>query len=1003
MIKFYLFKSFFTALPFLFAASITCGQGKTVTGTVTTATDGSGLAGVIVVENGTNNTTVTSADGTYSMNVSSGATLFFSLVGYKPAEAVVGNQSIVNVSLESDMAMPSDIVAIGYGQVDKRDVTGALVSLKPTDFNTGIISSPAQLIQGRAAGVQVTNDSGEPGAGVSVRIRGTSSVFGKKNPLFVIDGVPLSADDVSPAGQNGSLGTSSPRNSLNFLNPNDIASMDILKDASAAIYGSRGSNGVVLITTKSGKSGKGSLDYSYNLGISTITKKYELLNRDEFLSAYSSFNRDGAAIAFIDKGSSTDWQNEILRTAITQSHDLSYGGGDQTGNYRFSFGYMNQEGIIKNSGLDRYSLRFNGTKRFIDDRLKLATQFTVGTTHDDNVPITNDVGFEGDLIGSALKANPTAPVRTADGEFYQASTTEPNPAAILALSKDFTNTIRALGNISAEMQIVKGLFFKTVIGFDRSFSSRKTAFSRDLLVGGVKDMGRLYLNDMENDDKLWENYFTYDKRLSSHTKLNAILGYSSQSFSKTTRGMQLTDFRTSDLDRMINNLASADQKPANAMSAGVVATNSSNLIDRLQSFYGRVNFDFHDKYIVTGTLRADGSSKFSKKNKYGYFPSGSFRWRLSEEAFMPEASSDLSIRIGYGITGSQEIPYRYPQELRYYDWGLDYGGNVTGGGLGSGDFPNPDLKWESTAQFNAGIDYGFFNNRVRGSIDYYYKNTSDLLIRDFSNQPAVPPFVWKNIDANVINKGVEISLEGDVVASNNFKWTVIGNVAFNNNLLKNFGNSSFINMGTIHGNGLTGAFAQRIANNHPLYSFFVLEFAGYNTDGSSRYSGDAVQQLVGKSPLPKVNAGLTNNFRYKSFDLSVFFSGQFGQYVYSNTANAYFTANAISNGRNVTKDVVNNGEGKLNAPYVSTRFLYSASFARLQNVTLGYNMNMQNKFLSFLRLFVTAQNVFTITSYPGQDPEVDNSKVLNGSPAPGIDYSGYPRAKSITIGVNASF
>jgi iron complex outermembrane receptor protein len=1006
MTKFYLFNRSFTVLLLLLVTSFAWGQGRTVTGKVTASDDGSGLPGVNIVEKGTSNGTISSADGSYSINVPDGATLVFSFVGYKSKEVAVGAQSSVNVSLESDVTALSEVVVIGYGQIEKKDATGALVSLKPTDFNAGVITSPEQLIQGRAAGVQITSASGEPGAGVNIRIRGTSSVRSGNNPLFVVDGVPLSGDEVTSGGSASGLGSSSARNPLNFLNPNDIASIDILKDASAtAIYGSRGANGVVIITTKGGKGLASTLDYSYNLSISHITKKYDLLNRDEYLAAYGKLN-DATATQNQDKGSSTDWQDQILRTAVTHNHNLSFGGGDKSSNYRFSLGYMDQQGIIRISGLKRYTARFNGSKSFINDRLKVGTQMTLANTRDSGAPVTDNSGFEGDLLGSALKANPTLPVKDAAGNFVQPSTSEPNPAAILAYTKDFTNTIRGLGNISAELEIIKGLSFKTVYGFDRSMSTRKTAFSRDLLVSGITGNGRLYITDIDIDNRLWENYFTFNKELNQKVKLNVVAGYSYQSFSNARQSFQFSNFNTSDLNIMINNFASANQKPsgdlASGYKVGVVGTNSSNTKDELQSYYGRANVTVADKYIFTATLRADGSTKFGGNNKYGYFPSGAFKWRMGDETFVPELFSNLDLRVGYGRTGNQEIPHNlYDARTRYSDWGMDNDKNITGGGVNNVSFPNPDLKWESTAQFNAGIDYGFFDNRVRGSIDYYNKNTSDLLIQVFSAQPAVQPFVWKNLDANVINKGLEISLEGDVVASNDFKWTVIGNVSFNKNVVKNFNGK--INTGGINGQGLSGAYAQRIQNGLPLFAWWVRDFYGYDENGNTKSGpGSDVQSYHGTS-IPKANAGLTNNFKYKAFDLSIFFSGQFGHKVYNNTANAFFTAGSLANGRNVTKNVPGSGEGKLNAPDVSTRFLENGSFVRLQNVTLGYNVNTKNTFVTSLRVFVTGQNLFVITDYSGQDPEVNTNKSLDGVPSLGIDYTSYPRARTFTFGLNASF
>ncbi|GJM34394.1 MAG: SusC/RagA family TonB-linked outer membrane protein [Saprospiraceae bacterium] len=972
---------------------------RTVKGTVIDESTKEPLIGANILVVGTSTGTITDFDGAYSLNIPENAKqLEISYTGYSPKTIAIGPGDVINITLSAGELL-EEVVVVGYGSVRKTDATGAVTSVTEEDFNKGVITSPEQLIQGRAAGVQITTASGEPGAGVNIRIRGTSSVRGGNNPLFVVDGVPLSGDNTQSSGQDAGVGSSSARNPLNFLNPNDIASIDILKDASAtAIYGSRGANGVVIITTKSGKSDKGVLDYSYSLGISNITKKYDLLGRDEFLDAYASFNGATAAAA-LDGGADTDWQDEILRTGLTNNHNVSYGSGNESGNYRFSFGYFDQEGILKGSGLTRYNARFNGSKKFINDRLTIGTQITIASTNDQNIPITDNSGFEGDLLGSALKANPTQRVRDAAGKLVQPGTTEPNPVAFLELSKDFTNTLRALGNLSAELQLFEGLSFKTVIGFDQSVSSRKAAFSRDLVSPQVNTRGRLFLNDIEIDNKLWENYFTYNKDF-GNISFTGLLGYSYQSFDYADKGFEFVNFRTSDLDLMINNFASVDLNNADR---SLAARNSSNTKDELQSYFGRVNLGFADKYIITATLRADGSTRFGGGNKYGYFPSFAFKWRLIEESFVPDFFSDLGLRIGYGITGNQEIPHNlYQPRQRYNDYDINDGSALDGGGLASVAFANPNLKWETTSQINIGLDFSFFNHRLSGSLDYYNKNTNDLLIKVTSAQPAVAEFVWDNLDADVVNTGVELSLNLVAVDKNDLKWEIASNVAFNKNEVQNFG--GLINTGDIDGQGLTGAFAQRIAEGQPLFAYFLREFAGYDAEGISVYEGGDVQKFVGKSPIPKVNAGLTNTFGYKNWDFSFFFNGQFGNYIYSNTANAYFTAGSLANARNVTKDVVGNGESNLNAPDVSTRFLENGSFVRLQNVSLGYVVNTKStSVISSLRFFVSAQNLFVITDYSGQDPEVNVNKALNDVPSLGIDYTAYPRARTITIGANISF
>ncbi|NIJ55730.1 SusC/RagA family TonB-linked outer membrane protein [Dyadobacter arcticus] len=987
----------FTILLALIQFTSVLAQDVNVGGKVTDSKAG-GIPGVTVTVKGSTRGTNTDVDGNYQISVPANTTLTYSAIGYITKDVTVGNKSVVDVSLSEDVKALEEVVVVGYGTVKKKDATGAVSALGSKDFQKGIVTSPEQLMQGRVAGVQITQQSGEPGGGINVRIRGTSSVLGGNNPLFVIDGVPLSGDNTSSGGDNQGVGRQPAKNPLNFLNPDDIQSMDILKDASAtAIYGSRGANGVVLITTKRGR-GKGTLDYGYSLGISNVTKKYDLLDAAEYRAAGGQ-----------DQGAVTDWQDELFRTAQTQQHNLSYGGGDASGNYRFSLGYLNQDGIVQTSNVKRYSVGFSGQKKFIGDKLTIGSNLNFANTQDTGVPISENIGFEGDLMGSILKANPTRSVFSAPGVYNQVTNSEPNPAAFVNLSKDKNNTLRALGNINAELEIISGLKFKTVLGFDKSMSSRKQAYSRDLFVTGIRDLGRVYVRDVETDNQLMENYFTYDKEIGSVT-LNALLGYSYQSFEYGTKNVAATRFRTSNLDLMVNNLGIAGTVTPNdatsVATVGSIIQNSSYTKDELQSYFGRLNLGFGSKYLFTGTLRVDGSSKFGGNNKYGYFPSGAFKWKLVEEDFIPKTVfTDLSLRVGYGVTGNQAIPHNvYDRRDRYGDYSInDTGTNISGGGLSAVAFNNPDLKWESTAALNIGLDFSILKGRLGGSIDVYNKSTKDLLFKVVAAQPAPNPFVYRNLDTDIQNRGIELALNAVVVDGKKFSWEVLVNASYNKNLVKNL--IGTYDTGEINGQGLSGAFAQRLAEGQPLFAWFLREFGGFDENGNSLYpNGDFQQFLNGKSPLPKVNAGLTNNLKYGNFDLSVFFNGVFGNYLYSNTANAFFTQGSFSNGRNVTKDVIGNGEGALNAPDVSTRFLEKGDFIRMQNFSLGYRVPMKsNKVLTNARVFVSGQNLFTITKYSGQDPEVSTNKSLNDIPSFGIDYTAYPRARTWTVGVNVSF
>jgi len=975
-----------TIMCMIFFTTFVFGQ-RNISGIVTDEKSGDVLIGVNVIVPGTSYGTTTDIDGKYSLSLLEDQTqLEFSYVGYETQNIELKDYNSNTISLVmKEGSILDEVVVIGYGTVKRRVATGAVTSIDSKDLNQGISASPEQLIQGRAAGVSITSASGEPGAGLNVRIRSGGSNSG-----------------ITAGGQDSGFGSSSARNPLNFINPNDIQTIDILKDASAtAIYGSRGANGVVLITTKKGKFNKG-IEYRPSIGFSSITKKEDLLSASEFVAAGGR-----------DEGANIDWQDEILRNAFSNNHDISLGVGDNDFDFRVGLGYSDVEGIVLNSAFQRYAATISGSKKLLNDRAKLSVNARLANTKDNYVPITNTAGFEGDLWAAALKSNPTLPVYLADTldamgnkVYNQPGVTEPNPLAILDYTKDIANNIVGLVDISGELDITKDLKFTSIFATFINQYSRKSAFSKDLAANGIIDKGRLYLLNEENDNRLWENYLTYDRELNNNIGLNIVAGYSYTSFNTASNLTEMTNFRTNDLDLMINNMASIDLGQENS----IAPINSVNQIDELQSYFGRARLVLlDDRLTIEGSLRSDGSTKFGDGFKYGLFPAASAKYSvLSVEEGSGDLFNNLSVRVGYGVTGNQEIPHNlYTQRQRYGDYDIDNGGNTNGGGLGTVAFPNPDLKWESTKSYNIGLDFGLWDYRVGGSINYYNKNTDDLLIQVTSAQPAVSPFVWQNLDADVINRGFEIELNTYPVQTKDLIWNIGGNVSFNQNTVENFG--GIINTGVINGQGLTGAFVQRIQEGQPLYAFFLREFGGYDAEGNSIYldaegnEGGDFQKFVDASPHPKVTMGLANSLSYKDFRLNFTLVGYFGHYIYSNTRNAFFTQGSLSNNRNVTKDVVGNGEGGLNAPDVSTRFLEKGDFARLQNVTLGYSLPVNTPYLSDIDLFVSGNNLLTFTGYSGQDPEVDTPKPIDGVPSLGIDYTSYPRAKTFIIGASVKF
>ncbi|MGM0580387.1 MAG: SusC/RagA family TonB-linked outer membrane protein [Bacteroidota bacterium] len=1004
-------------------------QEKTVSGTVTDAKTGQSIPGVNVLVVGTSQGTTTDFDGKYKISVSSGDKLKFSFIGFAEKVVEVGTQSVIDVVLKEDVEQLSEVVVVGYGQVESRDATGAVERVTSKEFNGGVIASPEQLIQGKSAGVQITSASGEPGAGVNIRIRGTSSVRNGNSPLFVVDGIPLSGGDVTAGGLDVGSGTSSPRNPLNFLNPNDIESIDILKDASAtAIYGARGANGVVLITTKGGKGTKNNVQYGTSVSFASPASRYDLLDADTYLDELSNYGADPNELDF---GSNTDWQDEITRTAISHKHDLSYANAFETGNYRVSAGYENQQGVIENSSMERLNTRLNYNQRFLNDRLNFAAQITLSRINDIAPPITNNAGFEGDLLGAAYIANPTFPADPEEqiGGFR-------NPLSMLKYNLDEAQTDRALINLSLDYDISDNLNFRVNTGFDNSNSTRNQMASSALLAGNIFENGQGGIATIETSSNLLEALLTYDKKLGDGN-LNILGGYSYQEFNRSGNTLQGFGFNTPDLNQMISDLEEAgstvrgaisgdyqqfgydpgdDQFFVNRLATGTedlsprpdipveaVTENKFASIDEIQSFFGRVNYNVQDKYLFTATLRADGSTRFGGNNRYGIFPSAAAAWRISDESFIPESVHNLKLRAGYGVTGNQEIPHNVHQNRQAFGGiGFNDGGQIIRPGLSDVAFANRDLRWEETAQTNIGIDFGFIKGRLSGSLDFYNKTTTDLLIQVVSAQPASQPFTWDNLDANVVNQGVELALDYVVVDQADFEWNFGFNLSYNDNVVENY--EGLINTGEISGQGLTGAFAQRIAGGQPLFAYYLRDFEGYNSEGIAQYNDGDFQQFLGFSPIPKYNLGINTTARYKNFDFSVYLNGQYGHHIYNNTANAFFTAGALGNGRNVTTDVITSGESPINAPDVSTRFLEKGDFLRLQNLAVGYNFNLSdNGFVKSLRLYANAQNLLLFTDYTGLDPEVNVNKSMNGVPSLGIDYTSFPRPRTYTMGLNVTF
>ncbi len=1039
---------------FLLVGAIFCFglvEAQEVSGTVS---DVNGpLPGASVVLQGTTTGTQTDFDGNYTLsNVDPNGTLVFSYIGYSTQEVAINGQTTINVVLQEDAQALDEVVIIGYGTTTVEDATGAVAAVTAEDFNAGVIASPEQLIQGKTAGVNIQQASGEPGAGIRINIRGSNSVRANNNPLFIVDGIPLSGENTSPASATaeGNGQSTETKNPLNFINPSDIESISILKDASAtAIYGSRGANGVVIITTKSGKTAtKGVWDFNSTLSYAEPANEYDLLNREEFLAGVTAF---GGNAANVDFGGNTNWQDFITRSAVSTNHNLGYSKNYGSGNIRATLGYGKQFGVLENSSLERITGRINWVQRWVDDRLILNVQSSVSRINDETPPLSGGAGFRGDILGGSYSANPTWPN---DPRFNDGGTLI-KPANYLANSLFETTTDRFLLNGSLEYKFDDYWSAKLNTGYDKSEGVNETALNNRIFAyDGVTGLGQGNYNTLNRESKLAELTVNWNKDFNDDN-LDILLGYSYQDFRTSGLNAAGRGYATADLRKMqrdlrntvndagrtidgsyqqyfygVNNtqlqvnrlfpdVVAGEQIPFafNKLVQGMVADSFDNT-DELQSYFARINYSLNGKYLFTGTIRADGSSRFGPDNQYGYFPSGAFAWKMNEENWIGDKVSTLKLRLSAGITGNQEgLGYgNFVARQRFSELNADNiqtNLEVNQNGLVIVATDVPDLKWEETLDFNIGIDFGLNFDRLNMSLDVYQRETSDILLRTPPAAPAIDPFQFGNVDARIINQGIEFAIGYDFVQTDNAYFGATYNIAYNENEIKDFAGA--INTGDVNGQGLSGAFAQRFEAGVPLFSYYMAIFEGFDSNGQPQYQdvdgngvGDPIgdQTFVGESGLPEITTGLSLNATVHDWDFTAYFTGQYGFSVYNNTANAFFTAGSISNARNVTSDVLTSGEAPGATADVSTRFLEKGDFLRFQNATIGYNVPLSGEgAIQSLRLSVTGQNIFLITDYSGLDPEVtvNTGDLGSGVPSRGIDYAAFPNPRTITFGLNASF
>jgi len=980
---------------FVALTSAAMGQGI-IRGTVAEP-NGTPVVGATVLVKGTTVAAPTDATGRYELRIAPGSyELLVSSIGYKAQTraVTVGTEPVaLNITISEDAQALSEVVVVGYGTARKQDVTGSVAVVGEKDFNRGTFTSPDQLLQGRVSGVQVGNNSGQPGGPATIRIRGNSAVTGTGQPLYVVDGVPLDGRTARPGlVASADVGAGADSNPLNFLNPDDIETFTVLKDASAtAIYGSRAAYGVVIITTKKGKSGAPLLNVGVSGGFSSLLRRPEFLDASQYREAIKYYGAPAAN----DKGGDVDALDEILRTGYLQNYNVAMSGGGETGRYRLSLGYLDQDGIVRKTGFKKYSANLSTNLQFLESK-KLGVDVNIATSQfrEELANITTDAGFRGSLIGQALQWNPTQPLRNPDGSLYIVAGDVVNPLAAQELYNDNSRVNTILASIAPSFKFTDWLNYRLLLSVNYNSGERRTSINQRLInYPGIENQGFAAISNNELTTQQIAHTLNFNKAITADLNLNAVLGYEYTKF--INLGSGVSAFGNPATGGFGNfGLDYTDYIQTSATGSRSI-TSFKDPTYALQSFFGRAIFNFKERYVLTGTLRRDESSKFGSNNKVGYFPSFAFAWDLSQEAFFPsEQLTQLKLRAGYGLTGNQEFPAGAAQdrfEVR------DNGAQIP---LNS---RNENLKWQSDRQFNVGIDIGALDNRFTFTADYFNKTTTDILFPTVPGQPApqVQAIFWDNLDGKIVNKGVEMALNTVLLRSEKMEVGFNANATFIRNEVKDLVGPEIIT-GAINGQGLSGATSQLIRNGNPINAFVLPRYNGLNDQGLSN-PVDLANPVYAGSPNPRTLLGLSANARYGKLSLIANMTGVFGQYVYNNTLNAVGNVGQIGAGKNIALSTFENPikESIGNPAAATTRYLEKGDYLKLSNLTLAYGFGDIGSFVKGARVYITGQNLFVITKYDGFDPEINTVKRgANQVPSVGIDYLPYPSARTFTLGVN---
>lgn len=1007
-------------------------QTGTISGRVVDSTTQQPLPGVTVLVEGTQRGALTGNDGTFRLTgVPAGThSVRARRIGFgsqqQSVSVTAGATASVVFALEPQAAILQEVIATGYGTQRRVAITGSVATIDAEAADVGLAPNVNSLIEGRAAGVNITQNSGEPGAGAQIRIRGGTSISATNEPLYVIDGVPIQNVETEAAGI-GIGGTPPlPRSPLNLLNPSDVASISILKDAAAtAIYGSRGANGVILIETKKGVSGRPTMEYEFEVGMSSPQRYLDVLDGAEYRQFIQEQVAAGnlAASRLAGLGdANTDWEREITRSAATTNHNLSFAGGSATTQYRASLNHLNQKGVVLDNGFKRYQARLNGTHQALGGKLRLGLNLTGSHIQNDYLPYENTGGFEGGVFINSVVFNPTHPVSVIDpvsGEasFYEigpGSQSVRNPVALARQIQDFGKSTRTLGNASADLDLLSSLTARVNVGVDRSDGTRSIYFPRVSPVG-AQTSGRAQQVNRDNTSLTLQTLLTFHPQFSASHDLEVVGGYEYNDYARSEFGAESQGFLT-------------DAFSFNSLGSGSTAVPPFSYREesRLVSFLSRTNYSFLDRYFLTGVLRRDGSSRFGAGNKWAVFPAVSGSWRISEESFFPRGPvSQLALRAGWGKAGNPGVPPYASLILLAAGGGDRYVfGETPVTGVSPIRNPNPALKWEETASTNVALDYGFMQDRFTGSLEYYVKNTSDLLLEVAVPQPAVASTRLENVGSRR-NKGVEFSFNARMFDRPNLNWDAGLVLAAERNTVMDLGGRSFITTGGVSGQGQSGQVSQRIIPGEPIGTFWGPQFIGVNAQGQQLFNKYDVTRdetgrvtsrtLVGETTSPGGDdyliignanpnfvLGITSRANYGNFDLSFLIRSEQGKDVFNNTALVYSTKGNALQDKNFLASALDDPTGLREPAIYSSRWIEDGSFVRLQNVTVGYTFTPPRLTGTgrTARVYLSGDNLLLLTDYSGYDPEVHTE---SGLASLGIDYLHYPRPRTITGGVRVAF